>query len=288
MKPMTNVVLSVGACVLLGAAPLGAEVRSNPYQPIIDRNAFGLKPPPPPPDNTPPPPVVLPAKVILTGITSLFGPASKRALLEITEQEPGKPPTSKKPIMQVGQREGSVEVLEIDVEKNTVKIRNGTVETNLAFEVAKSSGPAPGVPNFPPLGGINPAIPSFNPPQPHSAGATPTIISPASANPSANSGVTMFGGGSTPASASGSMGASAIPSPLGNTLGNSDGGARVIPNRTVRTQTSSQGVDNQVRDFININAQSKMIGDKGFVAPPPLPIPEGLNSPPAPPSFPRR
>ena len=92
MKPMTNVVLCAGAWVLLGTAPLGAEVRSNPYQPIIDRNAFGLKPPPPPPDNTPPPPVVLPAKVILTGITSLFGPASKRALLEITEQEPGKPP----------------------------------------------------------------------------------------------------------------------------------------------------------------------------------------------------
>src|SRR5258708_2332237 len=52
----------------------GAEVRPNPYQAIIERNPFGLKPPPPPPDPTPPGPVIPPPKVVLTGIVSAFGP----------------------------------------------------------------------------------------------------------------------------------------------------------------------------------------------------------------------
>src|SRR3954462_2463736 len=101
-----------------------SDAKPNPYLSIVDRNPFGLKDPPPPPDPTPVAPVVPPAKVILTGITSLFGPPSKRALIEITEQEPGKPASVRKPILREGEREGSVEVLSIDLEKNLVHIKN--------------------------------------------------------------------------------------------------------------------------------------------------------------------
>jgi len=87
-------------------------------------------------------------KVVLTGITSVFGPT--RAFVEITEQEPGKTPNVKKPIMREGDREGSIEVISIDVVNNSVRIKNGGIETNVVFEVAKSSiGPTPG-PGGPP------------------------------------------------------------------------------------------------------------------------------------------
>src|SRR5437763_5237458 len=105
MKPskLTGLWLA-SAAAICGTAHIGwAEAKSNPYLTIVDRNPFGLKPPPPPADPTPPAPVVPPAKVILTGITSLFGPSNKRALLEITEQEPGKPPETKKPILKEGE-----------------------------------------------------------------------------------------------------------------------------------------------------------------------------------------
>ena len=163
-----------------------AESTSNPYQPIIERNAFGLKPPPPPGSDAPPPPPPAPlAKVTLTGITSMFGPSSKRALLEIIEQEPGKAALPRKPILREGERDGSVEVLVIDLEKNQVRIRNGTVETNITFEVQKAAS-APAVPN---------PLPVHPPPPPLNA-SFPGAANPATATaatPATSSGVTVFG-----------------------------------------------------------------------------------------------
>src|SRR5882762_4119031 len=65
-------------CLAAKAVTSGSSTGTNPYQGIVDRNVFGLKPPPPPPDpevNKPPPP-----KIILTGITTIFG--NKRALMK--------------------------------------------------------------------------------------------------------------------------------------------------------------------------------------------------------------
>src|SRR3954462_2303284 len=126
MKALNKMVccLATAAAVLALADRASAEAKANPYLSIVDRNPFGLKPPPPPPDPTPVVPLVPPAKVVLTGITSLFGPTSKRALLEITEQEPGKPANVRKPILREGERDGAVEVLSIDLEKNLVHIKN--------------------------------------------------------------------------------------------------------------------------------------------------------------------
>src|ERR1043165_40176 len=118
MKPWKKMVCYLAAgCLVFGVSHRAvAEAKPNPYLSIVDRNPFGLKPPPPPPDPTPVVPVVPPATVVLTGITSLFGPTSKRALLEITEQEPGKPASVKKPILREGERDGAIEVVSIDLE----------------------------------------------------------------------------------------------------------------------------------------------------------------------------
>src|SRR5207244_3331422 len=147
VKPLTNWSVHLLGVALAGGAVQTAlaEARPNPYQSIIERNPFGLKPPPPPPEPAPVTPVIPPAKVVLTGITTILG--SPRALLEIIEQEPGKTPTPHKPVLHEGDRDGAVEVILIDVEKGLVKIRNGGLETNITFETPKltaSAQPAPG------------------------------------------------------------------------------------------------------------------------------------------------
>lgn len=139
--------------------PATAEVTTNPYESIVERNPFALKPPPPPapPEDpstkTAPPPT---ATVELTGITSVL--SSKCALFEIVPG-PGKPMI--KPILKEGERVESVEVVSINIEKNEVTIKNGSVVTNLTFKVAKSTDKPAGAP---PAGGVPPApIPGMTP-----------------------------------------------------------------------------------------------------------------------------
>jgi len=147
------------------------------------------------------------AKVVLTGITSIFGPSSKRAILEITEQEAGKAGTIKKPILREGERDGSIEVVSIDVEKSIVLIRNGGVETNLIFEVQKSPAgpptpaPLPGAPGAPITAGFNPPHHAGLPGAPPAANPA-AIASPYSANSSGAGGITVLSGGTSPGSPS--------------------------------------------------------------------------------------
>src|SRR5437016_12457836 len=135
VKPLTNWSVHLLGVALAGGAVQTAlaEAQPNPYQAIIERNPFGLKPPPPPPDPTPVVPVIPPGKVVLTGITTMFG--NPRALFEVTETEPGKPATVRKPILHEGDRDGAREVVSIDVEKSQVKIRNSGIETNITFDI---------------------------------------------------------------------------------------------------------------------------------------------------------
>src|SRR4051812_6103449 len=90
--------LSFIAGVAISIHLASADTRPNPYLGIADRNPFGLKPAPlgmaetASPDLPP-----ISAKVLLTGVTSMFGPA--RALLEITEQQPGKTPVVNKRVL---------------------------------------------------------------------------------------------------------------------------------------------------------------------------------------------
>src|SRR5947207_2861133 len=124
MKPFLSRWFYVMGGLLAGSAVqvAFADAKPNPYQAIIERNPFGLKPAPKAAE-TPPPAAVIPlGKVVLTGITSLG--ASPRALLEITDQEAGKTATTRRPILHEGEKDGAVEVLSIDVERSIVKIRN--------------------------------------------------------------------------------------------------------------------------------------------------------------------
>src|SRR5579859_4213045 len=140
----------------VGMAVVGAvtpEPAATPYEGIIDRNAFGLKPPPPPPDPeaTKPPPL----KITLTGITTILG--NKRALMETPPPtgKPGEQPKSKQSyILTIGQREGDIEVLDIDEKAGSVKVNNAGQIVTLTFEkdgakLPATVAPAAGVPGVP-------------------------------------------------------------------------------------------------------------------------------------------
>lgn len=113
----------------------------GPYSAIWLRNVFDLKPVPPPatedPKTNAPPP-----NVELTGITTILG--NKRALFLVTEQVPGKPPGKPESyILTEGERQGILEVLEINVKAGTVKIKNEGNISTITFTTNKTVLNAP-------------------------------------------------------------------------------------------------------------------------------------------------
>ena len=141
------------------------ETSGNPYQGIVDRNVFGLKPPPPPPDPeaVKPPP----SKMFLTGITTILG--NKRALMKTTPPaKPGEPAKEQSFMLGEGQRDGEIEVVQIDEIAGKVKIKAFGSETTLDFEnngvkAAAAPAPAPGGAPAPPGFVPKPGTPGFNP-----------------------------------------------------------------------------------------------------------------------------
>jgi hypothetical protein len=138
------------------ANAITADTAENPYQSIVDRNVFSLKPPPPPADpseaNKP-----QALKITLTGITTILG--NKRVLMK-TAPPPGKPgeapKTEQSYILTEGQREGEIEVISIDEKAGSVKVSNaGTVQT-LTFEKDGAKLPATPAPAAPAPGGPAP------------------------------------------------------------------------------------------------------------------------------------
>ncbi len=168
-----------GLAVCTAASGVTSDAPANPYQSIIDRNVFSLKPPPPPPDpSETAKPTAL--KITLTGITTILG--NKRVLMKTAAPpgKPGEPPkTEQSYILTEGQREGDIEVIEIDDKAGSVKVNNaGTIQT-LTFEKDGAKLPstptpaAPGVPGAPVIPGlpVNRAVPS-------APGTTPTFQLP--------------------------------------------------------------------------------------------------------------
>jgi hypothetical protein len=153
-----------------GKAILSEVPDTNPYHAIVERNVFDLRAPPPPPTNTAP--VVPPSNVKLTGIASLFGP--KRAMFMVVPGAmPGKPPGKEESvILSEGQRQGSLEVQEINEKSRTVRISNEGVVSVITFEVTKpqnmpagaGAGFAGGNPQLHPINFVQPppALPSPN------------------------------------------------------------------------------------------------------------------------------
>ncbi len=187
-----NVIMKTGekalACLLSGAVLCGGSAMAvpadNPYQGIVERNVFGLKPPPPPPDpaeaNKP-----QPANITLTGITTILG--NKRVLMK-TAPKPGKPgeaPKEMSYILTEGQRDGDIEVLSIDEVAGAVKIRNAGEEMTLTFE--KNGAKLPSTPAPGPVPGAPPALPGM-----------PGMPAPGAPQPAVNPGVPGAPGGANP------------------------------------------------------------------------------------------
>ena len=208
------------ACAMCGTlrpgAAIGAssEAAGNPYKAIAVRNVFGLKPPPPPPDNTPPAPP--PPQVELVGIAEVFG--VKKALVKIAEGakpvDMTKDPTV---VLEEGQRERDVEILKIDQDRASVKVRNRGNETVLVFNKDKTKLPsAPVTPTLPP--GVT-LPPGFTMPAggaiPAPTGSTPTPIIPSLPMPAVTAPGTMQPAGSVSAGVDGQKTVNLPHRPLG-------------------------------------------------------------------------
>lgn len=108
-----------------------ASAQTNPFEAILTRNVFGLVPVPPPPKPEPPP---LP-KITLTGITTVTG--EPRALLKMpapTGKTPGATGGELYFNLRAGEREGDVQVLEIDERASRVVLTYTGREMTLGFE----------------------------------------------------------------------------------------------------------------------------------------------------------
>ncbi len=147
----------------------------NPYQAIVDRNVFALKPPPPPPDpeaNKPPPP-----KILLTGIYEMGG--TKRVLMKVAM--PARPPEPAKEVpltLSEGQREGEIEVLEIDTVARTAKVNNFGTVTSLDFTNNGAKMVAAAAPGRPPGPGMPAGVAVPRPGMPNPAAAPPSSFVP--------------------------------------------------------------------------------------------------------------
>src|ERR1022692_84220 len=189
------------ACVLSalavgnGAQALVSDSSGGPYHGIVARNVFDIHAPVPHDPALDKPPTPPPPNIRLQGITDILH--KKQVIFKV--QLPPKPPAPAKEesyILTEGQREGEIEVLEIDVKAGTVKMSDYGIITNLSIELNGEklvSGPPAGVPGaqpqLPPPPGT---IPSSFPTLP--AGRIPprTLRLPGSAGaqtaPPANSG----------------------------------------------------------------------------------------------------
>ena len=198
----------VAAGLVLGtsARAVTADAQDNPYQGIVERNVFALKPAPDPSTLAPAEPE--PPEIIPQGIMSVFGHQQVLFKTKLPGSKPGAPPQETALVLSVGQREGEIEVLAVDESTGTITFKNhGKVqEKNLEKDGPKApTGPAPApFPGISAPGGIQPPVPTFKPAQ-SGAPVVPTT--------------TTFGG------------------PAGSTLKNIPN----LPSRTLRVPTAAGG-----------------------------------------------
>ena len=139
--------LLVALGLSVGTPALVAETAGHPYLGIAGSNVFRLKSPQPPPPSPPPVPL---ARAKLVGITTL---GDKRALLKVSLlANPPEPAKEVSCTLAVGQREGPIEVLEINEVAGTVKVNNSDTVMVLTFEKESPRPHAPSLPrDLPPL-----------------------------------------------------------------------------------------------------------------------------------------
>ena len=126
-----------GLLLCLAVADSYAAAVDGPYQDIAKRNAFNLKQLPEqiPPEIIPPLP-----KFRLTGIVTRFG--EKRAFLKMqVANPPVESVDDRSLVLSQGQREGEIEILDIDQKLGSVKILWAGRPLTLRFEEATSQRP---------------------------------------------------------------------------------------------------------------------------------------------------
>ncbi len=236
-----------GLSVCALTVPTLGNTGDNPYKAIVDRNVFGLKPPPPPVDpnleaaaKNPPP------KITLTGITTILG--NKRALMKTPPAavKPGEQPREQSYILSEGQRDGDMEVVQIDEKTGSVKLVYAGTPITLTFEKDGPKAAPGGLPAPVGMPGGNRPFPGTDggirtlPTRTVRAGAPNAMVQPAAYQPTAYQPVQ--GGGYQPATATTTGGSAAqsstsyqsgaLASSAGTGLGNAGYGAPGVPNAT--------------------------------------------------------
>lgn len=190
--------------VLLLLVSLRTSVQAIPatelketYQPIVDRNPFGLKPPPPPQTNNPTAPVKEKPKteMFLTGITSIGYPRVPKKAYIMTKETAGKKEPTYYSLSEGVERDG-IKVLSIDDAGKKVRVHTEEGEVVLSFQthgVPPPVAPAaakpgqPGVPGQPGAFPVPPPPGVTGQPQPVTHSGQPTAAFP---NPAVNTTVT--------------------------------------------------------------------------------------------------
>ncbi len=156
-----SLVTILSLIVLVSATRTCAVTVDNPYQAIVGRNVFSLKPPTPPPDpasliKSEPPP-----KIKLQGVQTILG--RRQVLFKVPAKPPGQP-KEESFVMNEGDRQGEIEVLEINMQAESVRFRNHGQEQllNMKDDADKPIVAAP--PPGPPPGAIPGALPGVPPP----------------------------------------------------------------------------------------------------------------------------
>lgn len=205
----------------LFTAPLSrGEVAANPYLGIAERNAFGIRPPPPPP----PEPKAIeipkpPANVTLTGFSEFDDGKTVYLMFAVIGAK-----SPEYTSLHEGDAHNGVEILQIDLASETVRIRQNGTESVLDY---KSNGNkvagTPGVPGAPTIF-APPNAPASGPVVIRRGGVAETQVTPIYAPPYA-----------PPFSGAGGGGFGAFPGinqaipASGRIPENSTGGGRVIP-----------------------------------------------------------
>ena len=108
-------------------------VAVSPYDSIVGRNVFGLKPP----ATNAAPPVVNPAAAVtikLQGISTILG--RRQVLLKVnTAARPPEPAREQSYLLNEGERDGEIEVVEIDALNGIVKLKKNDEPLSLSMQV---------------------------------------------------------------------------------------------------------------------------------------------------------
>ena len=215
----------------------------------------------------------------------MFG--EPRVLLEITVQQKGKQAEIKKPILRVGEREGSIEIVSVDVDKGIVQVRNRGELTKLTFEKSKAK-PAPTTvakgrraPYIPGRRAVSTTRRPTRTAAMATTGNQPIVISSGSGRSQKSGGVMVLGG--TPAATTPAA-ATRTTARVGNvaphrtyTRPPTTAGLRTIPTRPVRTQrppsTSKRTSIDPAQQLLILKAQQLRYQQQGIPAPPLPPQP---------------